>query len=44
MQNNYAIVYDGNDWKLKERDDILQQLIDDKTEILSDKFDELLTN
>jgi len=42
MQNNYVLVYDGNDWKLKERDDILQQLVDDKTEILSEKFDNLL--
>ena len=42
MQNNYVLVYDGEDWKLKERDNVLQQLIDNKTEILSDKFDELL--
>jgi DNA-directed RNA polymerase subunit RPC12/RpoP len=42
MQTNYAIVYDGEDWKLKERDDVLQQLVDDKTGILSIKFDELL--
>ena len=42
MQNNYVLVYDGDDWKLKERDDILQQIIDYKTDILSDKFDELL--
>lgn len=41
MQNNYALIYDGNDWKLKERDSILQQLIDEKTDILSEKFDEL---
>ena len=26
---------------MKERDDILQQLVDDKTVILSEKFDEL---
>jgi hypothetical protein len=42
MQTNYALVYDGEDWKLKERDEILQQLIDEKTEILSLKFDEIL--
>jgi hypothetical protein len=42
MQTNYAIVYDGEDWKLKERDSVLQQLVDDKTGILSVKFDELL--
>jgi len=44
IQTNYALVFDGNDWKLKERDNILQQLIDDKTAILSDKFDEMLVN
>ena len=44
IQTNYAIVYDGKDWKLKERDNVLQQLVDDKTAILSDKFDDLLTN
>ena len=43
IRTNYALVYDGDDWKLKEREEILQQLIDDKTGILSDKFDELLT-
>ena len=42
IQTNYAIVYDDNDWKLRERDNVLQQLIDEKTAILSDKFDELL--
>ena len=42
IQTNYALVYDGNDWKLMERDGVLQQLVDDKSEILSDKFDELL--
>jgi hypothetical protein len=30
------------DWKPGERDDVLQQLIDEKTEILSLKFDKLL--
>jgi hypothetical protein len=44
IQTNYALVYDGDDWKLKERDDVLRQLIDDKTAILSDKFDELLAS
>ena len=42
IQTIYALVYDGFDWKLKERDGILQQLVDDKSEILSIKFDQLL--
>ena len=44
IRTNYVLIYDGIDWKLKERDDILQQLMDDKTAILSDKFEELLTD
>lgn len=43
IRTNYVLVYDGDDWKLKERCNILQQLVDDKTDILSDKFDELIT-
>ena len=35
------IIYDGEDWKLRQRDEILKELIDDKTDILSCKFDEL---
>ena len=44
IRTNYVLIYDGEDWKLKERDDILQQLMEDKTEILTGKFDELLTH
>lgn len=44
IQTNYALVYDGNNWKLMERDGILQQLVDDKTEILSEKFYKLVTD
>lgn len=43
IRSKYVLVYDGNYWKLKERDDVLQQLMEEKTEILSDKFDELIT-
>ena len=43
IRTNYVLIYDGIDWKLKEKDDILQQLMDDKTAILTDKFEELLT-
>jgi hypothetical protein len=41
IRNNYVIVYDGADWKLKERDAILQQIVDEKGEYLSGKFDQL---
>jgi hypothetical protein len=42
IRTNYVLVYDGEDWKLKEKDDALQQLIDEKTETLSNKFDVLI--
>jgi hypothetical protein len=42
MRDKHILVYDGNDWKLKEKDEILQQLVDDKADILSEKFEELL--
>lgn len=42
MRNNYVLVYDGNEWQLKEREDVLQDMVYIKTDILSDKFDELL--
>lgn len=42
MQNNYILVYDGTEWNLKERNDILQQLTDDKIDLLSEKFEALI--
>lgn len=41
MRDNYILIYDGQSWKLKERDDFLQDMIYNKSDILSDKFDEL---
>ena len=42
MRDNYVLVYDGGQWQMRERDDILQDIIDNKTDILNEKFDELL--
>lgn len=42
MRDNHLLIYDGNDWQLKERDDILQDIVYNKTDILSEKFDELV--
>ena len=41
IRDKYALVYDGSEWRLKERDGVLQQMIYDKSDILSGKFDEL---
>lgn len=42
MRDNYVLVYDGEQWQMRERDDVLQDMIDNKTDILNEKFDELL--
>jgi len=42
MRDNYVLIYDGEKWQLKERDDVLQEMIENKTDILSEKFDELI--
>ena len=41
MRDKHIIVFDGEDWQLRHREDILKDLIDDKTAMLSCKFDEL---
>ena len=42
MRDNYVLIFDGIDWRLKERDDILQEMVENKTDILTDKFEELI--
>lgn len=42
MRDKYALVYDGNNWQLRDRETIMKELIDDKTQILSLKFDEMI--
>lgn len=42
MRDNHILIYDGEKWILDEKDKVLQNLIDDKSDILSEKFEELL--
>ena len=42
MRDKHVLVYDGENWNLKEREEVLQQLVDDKTDILAEKFEELV--
>ena len=42
MRDNYLLVYDGEKWQIREREDVLQDMIDNKTDILNEKFDELI--
>ena len=42
MRDNHVLIYDGFEWQLKERDDLLQEIVYNKTDILNKKFDELV--
>ena len=41
MRDDHILVYDGEKWKLVDRDDMLQTIYDDKATILIDKFKEM---
>ena len=41
-QTKYIFIYVGTQWKLMQRDEILQELIDVKSEILMQKFNKLV--
>ena len=42
VRDKYILIFDGKQWQLKERDDVLQEMIENNTDILSEKFDELV--
>ena len=42
MRDNYVLVYNGDDWQLKERDDVLQNMVYNNTDKLNEKFEELM--
>jgi molecular chaperone DnaK (HSP70) len=42
LRDDYVLMYDGKIWRLKDRDDALQQLYEDKSDILETKFEELI--
>ena len=44
MRDNYVLVYNGEEWQLMERENVLQEIVDSKTDILNDKFEELVDN
>jgi hypothetical protein len=41
LKNNYAMIFTGKQWDLKPMNDIVDRLIDDKSNELIEKFDEL---
>ena len=40
IKNNYVMLYDGKQWILKDRDEAIMNLIDDKDVILEQKLEE----
>jgi predicted nuclease with TOPRIM domain len=42
LRDEYVLMYDGKKWRLKDRDEALQQLSEDKSDILETKFEELM--
>lgn len=44
IKNNYVMIYDGNKWTLKDREDIINNLIDDNEVVFEQKLEEWLEN
>ena len=42
LRDEYVLMFDGKKWRLKDRDEALQQLYEDKSDILETKFEELI--
>jgi uncharacterized C2H2 Zn-finger protein len=42
FRNNFAMVFDGDDWGLRDRDETVSQLKDEKAEFIMGKFNELM--
>ena len=42
MQNTFILVYDGEKWDVKDRDDVIEELMYSKTDHLLEKFDDLI--
>jgi hypothetical protein len=44
LRDSYAMFFNGDDWKLKQKEEIIDQLLDDKKCHLLEKFDDLINN
>jgi hypothetical protein len=42
LKNNYAMIYDGIKWTLKDRDDVINIILDEKEYIIEQKLEEWL--
>jgi len=44
LKNNYAMIYDGNKWNLKDRDEVINNILDEKEVIVEQKLEEWIEN
>ena len=44
LKNNYVMIYNGNKWMLNDREESIQNLIDDKESIIEQKLEEWIEN
>jgi hypothetical protein len=44
MKNKYAMMYDGNDWALMMKDDLIDKLYDDKRNYIEENFDDFINS
>jgi hypothetical protein len=42
IRDSHVLIYDGNNWQLRDRDETIDQLYNDKADILEMKFEEML--
>ena len=40
LKNNHIMIYDGDKWNIKDRKDIIEDIIEDNTNILEDKIED----
>jgi hypothetical protein len=44
LKNNYVMIYDGHKWNIKDRDESIQDLIDEKEVFIEQKLEEWIEN
>ena len=44
MRNSYVLIFDGTNWELKDRDEVIDDMMLGKTEHLIEKFEELVAD
>ena len=42
MKNKYAMMYDGNDWNLVMKDDLIDKIYDNKRDLIEENLDDFL--